>query len=378
MRLLAAAMVGVLSSMVALAAPTLTISMAATQSNQGEILATVTVGGGTPGVLEFRRYSNTSCTTGVSLVGSVTIAGSGTFTGPNLQTGNIGGYGLRVRFVGSRTVNSNCFAYLVQRTVTVTAALPKPVYDNNDRMEPAIELANTTADAGGQVEIGRWAGPGCPAGKAVSTGILPVVAGKPQGTVNLQDGLMGVRSFRATYSGDTKNSTATSVCKDYTIGFYIRGKVFQDNDGSGTIDPGEEGIADAIVTVRKGQSVVGAPTTDPQGAYEVLVTSTGTYTVSLTPPKGYDSTGPAELTVQITGSAVNDRDFGVAQVPSTLLPMPTLTAGDDLPAAIPPEASSTSDAGFAVLRMVALGLLVLAAATLAVLILGSRNRHDAA
>jgi hypothetical protein len=130
------------------------------------------------------------------------------------------------------------------------------------------------------------------------------------------------------------------------------------------------------VTVRKGQSVVGSANTNSTGAYEVLVTSAGTYTVAVTPPKGYDSTGLPELTVQIGGATAGERNFGVAQVPSTLLPKPTLTATDDPSPAHPVKAASGSDAGFALLRMVALGLVVLAALTMLVLIIASRSRND--
>jgi len=377
MRFLSAAMVGVLIPLFALAAPALTITMEPAYPDQGPIRPAVTVSGatGTNPRLEFRRYLGTTCSNNSTLT-TLTISGNGTFTGPDLQPGNTGAYSLRVRFVSSTSsVYSGCVSFLVRRTVTATTTLPKAIYDNNDRLEPVMELANTTADAGGQVEITRWAGSGCGPGKSVSVGVLPVAGGKPQGKVNLQDGAMGPHSFRVTYSGDTKNGPAASACADYTIGVYIRGRVFQDNDGSGTVDPGEEGLAGAVVTVRKGQSIVGSATTSGSGLYEILVISTGTFTVSLKPPEGYEDTGATEFTVQVSGNSVNERNFGVAQVPSTLLARPTGSV-DDPPAADRPSVGLPSEAGFTVLSFAALGLVALAAVAMLVLVFALRNRQE--
>lgn len=374
---MSAAMVGVLTSLFAVAAPTLTISMQPKYSNQASIRPAVTVSGisgSFSGWMEFRRYSGTSCSGGYWPRSSVSVTGNNTYTGPEVQDGSVGQFSLWVRLRTSSTVyDTECFPYLVQRPVTVTATLPKSVYDNNDRMEPAVQLANTTTDAGGQVEVARWATPGCGPATGTSIGILPVVGGKPQGTVNMQDGVMGVHSYRITYSGDTKNSAAATVCNDYTIGVYIRGKVFEDNDGSGTLDPGEEGVRGVVVTVRKGQTVAGSATTNSSGSYEVLITSTGTFTVSAAAPSGYEGTGLTELTVQVSGTTVSDRNFGVAQVPSTLLPMPT-TSTSDAPLGDAPKAAS--DSGFALLSFLALGLVALAAVAMLVLVFALRGRNE--
>jgi hypothetical protein len=379
MRFLSAAMVGLLSTLFAVAAPTITITMDSRQPSEGSIRPTITLSAGTNATLDFRRYSGTSCSGSFQSFGSVTVTtGSTTYTGPNLQTGSLGQFSLWVLLhSGSTTLDTKCFPYVVQRIVTATATLAKTVYDDNDRMEPAVALANTTSDAGGQIEIGRWASAGCGPGNAVSVGILPVVAGKALGTLNMQDGVMGAHSFRVTYSGDTKNSQAVSLCKDYTTGVYIRGRVFEDNDGSGTLDPGEQGVAGATVTVRKGQSSVGSATTTGSGLYEILVTSTGTYTVSLTPPQGFEDTGGTELTVQVTGSTLTERNFGVAHVPSTLLAKPTGVAAGDPADGERPNVQSPSQAGFAVLSFVALGLVAVAAVAMLVLVFTLRGRNEA-
>ncbi len=376
MRLLSAALVGVLTSLFVVAAPTVTITMESQQPDQGAIRPTVTLSTATNGTLDFRRYTGTSCFGGFINLPSVTVTTSATtYVGPDLQTGTLGQFSAWVRLrSGSTTLDTKCFPYLVQRRVTAVASLPKPVYDNNDRLEPTIELTNPTPDAGGQVEVARWSTPGCGPANAVSAGILSVVGGVPQGTVNMQTGVMGTYSFRVTYSGDSKNTSAASLCKGYSVGVYIRGKVFQDNDGSGTIDPGEEGLAGATVTVRKGQTSIGSATTSSSGLYEILVTSPGTYTVSETPPKGYEGTGPAELTVQVTSSTVDDRNFGVAQVPSTLLPSPTAAPSGDV--ATNPPRTASNQSSFTFISFLALGLVVVATLVLSALLFLSRNRNE--
>lgn len=392
MRLLSAVAVGILMALsvvtpaAAANTPSVTIKMDPKYSIEGTIRPIATISGGTSsisGALYFRRYTSVSCADSGQQVGSsVPVNGNNYYEGPNFQTGSTGDYGVRVFFDSSNTSQnsdkwSECKGYLLQKQVTVGIQLTKSVFEVGEKIEPQVALQGATGDAGGQVEFGKWSSAGCGPAKAVSAGIRPVVNGQPQGTVNLQESTLGVRSVRVAYSGDTKNAEAGSACKDYTVGAYLRGKVFQDADGNGTLDAGELGIPGVVVTLQKAQGTATA-TTNNSGSYEFLVTSAGLYTVQQTQPIGFDSTTSDRLTVTVSaaGSLSTAIDFGEAQVPSTLLPSRTATAEPETTVEAFPERPTTPQSSFAALRLVALGLVVIAALVLLVLVFAARWRRD--
>lgn len=378
MRLLSAIAVGVLMALSFVtpvaAAISLNIKMDPKYLTQGSIYPTVTVSGASgSSTIQFRRYTNSSCSGNWQTLPSKEIAGNGEVTGPDLQTGNPGTYSVRAS-VGSVT---DCQVYLVLKQVTVGIQLAKSVFEVGEKIEPQVALQGATGDAGGQVEFGKWSAAGCGPAKAVSAGIRPVVNAQPQGTINLQESTLGVRSVHVAYSGDTKNTEAGSACKDYTVGTYIRGKVFQDADGNGLLDPGDVGIPGVVITLQKAQGTATA-TTNNSGSYEFLVTSAGLYTLQQTQPIGFDSTTSDRLTVTVSaaGSVSMAIDFGEAQVPSTLLPSRTATAEPETPVEAFPERPTTPQSSFAALRLVALGLVVIAALVLLVLVFAARWRRD--
>ncbi len=378
MRLVSAAVVGILISIFvvtpAAAAVTLTIKMDPKYLIEGAVKPVLTISGASgSATLTWRRYGNGNCE-GSSQLTSSQSAGNGTYTGPDLQTGNPGPYSLRVT-LGSAT--SSCQPFLLQRKVTASVQLAKNSFESGERVEPGIALAGGAGDAAGQVEVTRWSAAGCGSGKATPVGILPVV-GQPQGTLNMQEGSLGVKSFRAVYSGDERHTEAASPCRDYTVGAVIRGKVFQDADGSGTPDPGEVGKAGVTITLHRPSGTTASATTDDTGAYEFFVTASGQYALTCAVPTGFDKTTTLELAVQMVSSLVPEQNFGVVELPSTLLPIATSSPATQNGLRTPEslgEASSSSES-FALVRVLALGLVVIAALVLLYLVFAARSRRE--
>jgi hypothetical protein len=377
MRLLSAAVVGILISIFAVApaaaAATITIKLEQKYLIEDSVRPTVTISGASgTSTLAYRRYNNGNCEGSPQLFSSISF-GNGTHTGPNLQTGDPGPHSLRVSYGG---VNQPCLPFLLQRKVTAIAQLAKNTFESSERVEPGIELSGGSGSTAGQVAVSRWPAAGCGSGRVVSVGTLPVT-GQPQGTVNLQDGSLGVKSFQATYSGDERHTGAASPCRDYTVGAYIRGKVFQDADGSATLDAGETGAAGVVITLHRPQGGTASATTTDTGSYEFFVTANGKYTLTSALPTGFDSTSAPELSVQVASSSVGDQNFGVVELPSTLLPF---SLGSPASGAVAPMPESleepTSGEGFALVRLLALGLVVVAALALLWLIFAAHSRRE--
>ncbi|GIH04797.1 hypothetical protein Rhe02_28640 [Rhizocola hellebori] len=358
----------------AAAAATITVKLEPKYLVTDSVRPTVTISGASGNsTLAYRRYNNGDCEGSPQMFSSVSAA-NGTHTGPDLQTGNPGPHSLRVSYGG---LNAPCQPFLVQRKVTAVTALPKNTFESSERVEPGIALSGGLGNAAGQVEVGRWPAAGCGPGKATSVSILPVT-GQPQGSVNLQDGSLGTKSFAATYSGDERHTEAAAACRDYTVGAFIRGKVFEDADGSATADAGEAGKAGVVITLRRPQGSTATATTIETGAYEFFVTASGKYTLIAAPPPGFDKTTNLELQVQMVASSVGEQNFGVVELPSTLLPF--ATAAPQVTGGVPTldglEELSTSSEGFALIRLLALGLVVIAALVLLWLIFAARSRRE--
>jgi hypothetical protein len=161
------------------------------------------------------------------------------------------------------------------------------------------------------------------------------------------------------------------------VGAYIRGKVFQDADGSATLDAGETGAAGVVITLHRPQGGTASATTTDTGSYEFFVTANGKYTLTSALPTGFDSTSAPELSVQVASSSVGDQNFGVVELPSTLLPF---SLGSPASGAVAPMPESleepTSGEGFALVRLLALGLVVVAALALLWLIFAAHSRRE--
>lgn len=95
----------------------------------------------------------------------------------------------------------------------------------------------------------------------------------------------------------------------------IQGVVFNDLNRDGLQDPdpeaGEVGLAGWQVTVRASDRNSLSATTDAQGNYSVDVPSPGTYTVSLTPRRGWQQTAPPGQAVRTVRTRAGQKADGV-------------------------------------------------------------------
>jgi hypothetical protein len=389
MRFLCAVIAGLLTAVTS-AGPalaqqlTVTVKMDAVylsdQGNFGPVAVLANGNGGVNGSVQFRKFNNGTCAGGYENVGSSGVNGSREYPGPNLQWGSLGEFSVQVYFDSSNGNNpdltSACHRYLRQQRTAVELQLPRTRYDATAKLETVVALSGTTGGAGGEVALERWAGPGCQPGNPSGSAKVTVAAGQPQGQPQFQDDFVGTHSVRAIYRNDLQNAQSVSACVNYTVGTYIRGRVFQDIDNSGVFDDGEPGLGGVTLTLRRGATTVyTAQSEDLTGLYAFPVTVAGAYTVTQTQPPGYDSTTADELPMQVTGPELTGQDFGEAVIEPSQTPGLLLATPGSAVLADPPPPDESSD-GFELVRIGALGAVVLAVLVL-VYLLRSRRDEDA-
>jgi len=96
----------------------------------------------------------------------------------------------------------------------------------------------------------------------------------------------------------------------------ISGVVFDDHNGNGTRDAGEEGIAGVIISLRRYSSVITTTTTLADGSYVFTNLQASDYVVEETDPAGYVSTTPNVVPVSLPPNRVvdfGDRGAGTLQ-----------------------------------------------------------------
>ncbi|MCD6291573.1 MAG: hypothetical protein J7M34_13825, partial [Anaerolineae bacterium] len=96
-----------------------------------------------------------------------------------------------------------------------------------------------------------------------------------------------------TFSGST-NPPASVAKINFCYGT-IAGRVFRDNNGNGSQDAGELGLNGVSVRLSDGQTT----TTDSNGNYSFRANAPASYTVSVTPPAGYDCVTPCSVNVSL-------------------------------------------------------------------------------
>lgn len=92
----------------------------------------------------------------------------------------------------------------------------------------------------------------------------------------------------------------------------ISGIKFQDNDGDGTRDEGENGLAGWSITLSNDGGTVATTTTGENGSYQFTGVGAGTYTVLEVNQTGWTQTAPEtayEVTIN-SGTAASGKDFG--------------------------------------------------------------------
>lgn len=90
----------------------------------------------------------------------------------------------------------------------------------------------------------------------------------------------------------------------------IQGIVFEDMNQNWLLDPGEQPLADAIITLRRGNSDLGQITTGANGAYAFTGLTPDQYQVRETDPTGYTSTSPNSWLLVVQAGAAITQNFG--------------------------------------------------------------------
>ena len=121
------------------------------------------------------------------------------------------------------------------------------------------------------------------------------MGGSPE--INERGGNGGVGRIRIEYCDTLSGSTnpSASVAKINFCYGAVSGKVFRDDNGNGVQDAGEPGMAGVTVSL----SGVGTTTTDGNGNYSFTANAPANYTVSTTPPSGYDCITPCSVNISL-------------------------------------------------------------------------------
>lgn len=90
----------------------------------------------------------------------------------------------------------------------------------------------------------------------------------------------------------------------------IQGVVFEDLNQNWVLDPGEQPIAGAIVTLRRGAADLSQVTTGANGAYAFTTLTPDQYQVRETDPAGYTSTSPNSWLLVVQAGATLTQNFG--------------------------------------------------------------------
>jgi hypothetical protein len=92
----------------------------------------------------------------------------------------------------------------------------------------------------------------------------------------------------------------------------LQGEVYADNNGNGTLDGGEPGLAGwSVQLIDSANQVVNTTTTSSSGSYTFSTVGAGVFTIQVVPPSGYVATSPTTLSLTTSsGQNLTGNNFG--------------------------------------------------------------------
>ncbi len=168
-------------------------------------------------------------------------------------------------------------------------------------MAKNLAVNGTISVNGGHGGGDKWGGGGGAGGSvlikgktiAIGANLITAIGGAARNG----GGAGGVGRIRIEYCDTFSGSTnpPASVAKINFCYGTISGKVFRDDNGNGSQDAGEPGMAGVTVSL----SGVGQTTTDGNGNYSFTANAPANYTVSVTPPAGHDCTTSCSVNISL-------------------------------------------------------------------------------
>ena len=119
----------------------------------------------------------------------------------------------------------------------------------------------------------------------------------------------------------TPTATPTQTASPTPQAGAILGVVWHDRNRSQSQDPGEGGLADVLITLKQGATVLATVRSGADGGFGFSNLSIGQYDVVETDPSGFTSTTPNDQRVMVTAASAIQVAFGDAASPPIYLPL---------------------------------------------------------
>ncbi len=290
------------------------------------------------GTVSFSRYDNTSCTgtattqSGVSLANG--MASSSSFSVPAT------GLSYKVHYDGQSGIfsqaDSQCVSVTAQGSSTsLTTTLSSTSVLAGSSVNETATLAGAASNAGGSVAYVVYSDNSCSTawlGAGVRTVTNTIVPASDSVLFNNA----GTYYWKAVYSGDASNSSATSSClalsvlatttAPTTTGMIV-GTVYNDTNTNMSKDSGENGVSGFTVNLRQGtgfgSSIFKTTTTDANGYYTFGNLNSGTYSIELVNMSPWTQDTVDYNSVALSSSTSLTENFAVHNPNATSTPTTT-------------------------------------------------------
>jgi hypothetical protein len=314
------------------------------------------------GTIVYKAYSNNSCTTLALDAGSKAVTNGSTPNSDSWQFITPGTYYWQAVYSGdlnNASATSSCNASGTVLTVVATTTQFSPTLSAQlsnanvlagSSVYESATLSNASSNAGGSVSYDVYTNDSCTAG-AIDAGTKTVTNAAVPNSNSIVFNNAGTYYWRAVYSGDSANASATSSCRALTVSSTsttpaapgtISGTVYNDLNKNDKQGSGEPGLSGWTVWLHKAATsssqnpwwkvwgnkshdyyddpIIATATTDGNGNYSFGNLSSGTYFVEESVQAGWKQTSD-DVKVVLSGTKTSaDVDFSNVQKNATSTP----------------------------------------------------------